>query len=221
MNNIGYNEILLRYLDGQKTDQPILTSDVARYVAAETGLPVANVKKAVNVNMARLEKSGRIARIEKGIYCHRVKTAFGYYTPNKENLFCRQLLYDGDEVIGYETGLSLLNRLGLVSQMPKRRCVATNRYGKRVPNNIQIEIRKPAVKIDHTNYRYLQLLDAIRESENAPVDAERPEALIRETAEQLQLDLKLLILTARKYYHSKTLLRTIDIMLGGLYETAQ
>lgn len=221
MNNIGYKEILLQYLDGQKTDQPILTSDVARFVAEETGLPVVDVKKAVNVNMARLEKSGRIARIEKGIYCHRIKTAFGYYTPNKESIFYRQLLYDGEEVIGYETGLSLLNRLGLISQMPKQRCVATNRYGRRVPGNIQLEVRKPAVKIDRTNYRYLQMLDVIRESENAPVDAERPEALIRETVGRLQLDPKLLILLARRYYHPKTLLRTIDIILGGLYDTAQ
>lgn len=221
MNNIGYKEILLRYLDGQEADQPILTSDVARYVAEKTDLPITDVKKAVNVNLARLEKCGRITRIKKGMYCHRVKTAFGYYTPNKEDLFYRQLLYDGDEIIGYETGLSLLNRLGLVSQMPKRRCVATNRYGKRVPGGIQIEIRKPVRKVDHTNYRYLQMLDAIRESENAPVDAERPEARIREMAEQLQLDLNLLIFFARKYYHSKTLLKTIDIMLGDIYETAQ
>ncbi len=221
MNNIGYKEILLRYLNGQKTDQPILTSEAARYVAKETGLPVTNIKKAVNVNMARLEKSGRIARIEKGVYCRRIKTAFGYYTPNRETLFYRQLLYHEDEVIGYETGLSLLNRLGLVSQMPARRCFATNRYGRRVPNGMRIEVRKPVVKIDHSNYRYLQLLDAIRESENAPVDAEHPEALIREAAERMQLDPKLLILIARRYYHPKTLLKTIDIMFGGLYETAR
>lgn len=221
MKNMGYKEILLTYLDGQKADQPILTSDAARYVAEKTRLPVSEVKKTVNVNMARLEKSGRIARIEKGIYCQRVKTVFGYYTPNKESLFCSQLLYDGDEVIGYETGLSLLNRLGLVSQMPKKRCVATNRYGRRVPGSMQIEVRKPVVKIDRSNYRYLQLLDAIRESEKAPLDAESPEALIRKTAEKLSLDPELLILMARRYYHPKTLLKTIDIMLGELYETAQ
>lgn len=221
MDNIGYKEILLRYLDGQETDRLILSSDAARYVAGETGRPITDVKKAVNVNMARLEKSGRIARIEKGVYCHRIKTAFGYYMPNREDLFCRQLLYDGDEVIGYEAGLSLLNRLGLVSQMPKRRCVATNRYGRRVPSGMQIEVRKPAVKIDSVNYRYLQLLDAIREMEHAPIDAEQPELLIRETAGRLALDPKLLVLIARRHYPQKTLMQTIDIMLGGLYETAR
>lgn len=37
--------------------------------------------------MARLEKEGQIMRLTKGIYCRRVKTAFGYYTPDKETLF--------------------------------------------------------------------------------------------------------------------------------------
>lgn len=58
-------------------------------------------------------------RLTKGIYCRRVKTAFGYYTPDKETLFCKQLLRKENEIIGYETGLSALNRIGLVSQMPK------------------------------------------------------------------------------------------------------
>lgn len=219
MNNIGYKKILLRYLDEQETDRPILTADVARCVARETGLSITDVKKAVNVNMARLEKSGRIARIEKGVYCHRIKTVFGYYMPDKETLFCRQFLHEGDEVIGYETGLSLLNRVGLVSQMPKCRCIATNLYNKRVPDGIRIEIKKPAVRIDGTNYRYLQILDAIRETENAPVDAANPEAHIRKMVQSLQLDPQQLIFMARKYYRTKTLLKTIDIMLGGLYET--
>ena len=96
--------------------------------------------------MARLEKADRITRIEKGVYCKKIKTAFGYYTPNKETLFCRQLLYDEDDVIGYETGLSVLNRLGLVSQIPKRKCIATNLYTKRVPAGMQVEIKKTFCK---------------------------------------------------------------------------
>ena len=45
----------------------------------------------------------------------------GYYTPNRETLFCRQLLYDGDDVIGYEGFMKLhrdkfsfLNIIGLI-----------------------------------------------------------------------------------------------------------
>ena len=221
MSNIGYRNLLIQYIDRQDADQPILTTQITRYVAKETGLNEADVKKAVNVNMARLEKADKILRIEKGVYCKKIKTAFGYYTPNKETLFCRQLLYDEDDVIGYETGLSVLNRLGLVSQMPKRKCIATNLYTKRVPAGIQVEIRKPSANVNRANYRYLQILDAIRDLDNAPVDAIRPEELLKGIVKTLALDTDALIFMARKFYNSKILIKTIDIMLGGLYETAQ
>jgi len=221
MNNIGYRNLLIQYIDRQEPDQPILTAQITRYVAGKTGLDEAEVKKAVNVNMARLEKADRITRIEKGVYCKKTKTAFGYYTPNKEVLFCRQLLYDEDDVIGYETGLSVLNRLGLVSQMPKKKCIATNLYTKRVPAGMQVEIRKPPVNINRTNYRYLQILDVIKDLDNAPVDAVKPKEVLKETAKTLELNTDVLIFMARKFYNPKILIKTIDIMLGGLYETAQ
>ncbi len=221
MKNIGYRNLLIQYIDRQEPDQPILTAQITRYVAGKTGLDEAEVKKAVNVNMARLEKADRISRIEKGVYCKKTKTAFGYYTPNKEILFCRQLLYDEDDVIGYETGLSVLNHLGLVSQMPKKKCIATNLYTKRVPAGMQVEIRKPPVNITRTNYRYLQILDVIKDLDSAPVDAVRPKELLKETAKTLELNTDVLIFMARKFYNPKILIKTIDIMLGGLYETAQ
>ena len=74
MNNIGYRNLLTQYIDRQEPDQPILTVQITQYVARETGLDEAEVKKAVNVNMARLEKADRITRIEKGVYCKKIKT---------------------------------------------------------------------------------------------------------------------------------------------------
>lgn len=221
MGNIGYRNLLIQYIDSQEPDQPILTSQITQYIAGETGLDETAVKKAVNVNMARLEKAERIMRIEKGVYCKKTKTAFGYYTPSKETLFCRQLLYDEDDVIGYETGLSALNRLGLASQMPRRKCIATNRYTKRVPAGVQVEIRKPSANVNRANYRYLQILDAIRDMDSAPVDAARPEELLKGTVKKSELDTDVLIFMARKFYNTKMLLKTIDILLGGIYESAQ
>lgn len=221
MYNIGYKNLLIQYIDKQEADQPILTSQITEYVIKETGLDEKKVKKAINVNMARLEKTDKVIRIEKGVYCKKIKTAFGYYTPNKEMLFCKQLLYDKDNVIGYETGLSLLNRIGLVSQMPKRKCIATNLYTKRVPTGIQVEIRKPPININRSNYHYLQILDVMRDLDRAPVDAAKPEELLKGTIKTLELDTDILILMARKYYSHKILVKTIDIMLGGLYESTQ
>lgn len=221
MNNIGYRNLLVQYIDRLETDQPILTTQITQYVAKETGLDETDIKRAVNVNMARLEKADKILRIEKGVYCKKIKTAFGYYSPNRETLFCKQLLYNEDDVIGYETGLSALNRLGLVSQMPKRKCIATNRYTKKIPSGMLIELKRPSVNVNRSNYRYLQILDVIRDLDHAPVDAAKPEELLKETVKTLELDTDVLIYMARKFYNPKILIKTIDIMLGGLYETAQ
>lgn len=221
MNNIGYRNLIIQYIDRQEPDQPILTAQITQHVAGKTGLDEAEVRKCVNVNMARLEKAERIMRIEKGVYCKMTKTAFGYYVPSKEILFCKQLLYDENDVIGYETGLSALNRMGLASQMPKRKCIATNRYTKRVPAGVQVEIKKPSVSVNSANHHYLQILDAIRDLDSSPVDAAKPEELLRGTVKKLELNTDVLIFMARKFYDTKMLMKTIDIMLGGIYEAAQ
>jgi hypothetical protein len=220
MDKIGYRELLLGYIDQQPPEQPILSGQVAGYVAQQLAMPEHKVKPAVNVNMARLENSGHLVRVAKGVYCRKIKTAFGDYTPDRETLFCRQLLWDENGVIGYETGLSALNKIGLVSQLPNHRWIATNLHTKRVPTDVAVEICKPTTVVTDENYGYLQLLDAIGALDHAPVDAIDPAAILRGVARERNLDTDRMILLARRHYPQKTLLRTIDIMLEGKYETA-
>ena len=44
---IGYRDILLQYINEHEPEQPILTKQVAQYVAAKIGMEDENVKKAV------------------------------------------------------------------------------------------------------------------------------------------------------------------------------
>lgn len=213
MSKKSYRDILTRYIQEHKVEDAILTDQVVQYAAEELGKDAAEVKKAVNVTMARLEKDGYVIRLAKGVYCKKVKTAFGFYMPNKDDLFCRQLLQDKDKIIGYETGLSALNRLGLVSQMPKKICIASNLHQKRVPEGIQVEVRKPPIAVNSENYRYLQILDTIRDLDRAPVDAAHPVDILKNAVRTLTLDTDTLILLARKHYSNKILIRTIDIIL--------
>lgn len=219
MDKKSYREILTRYIQEHKAEEPIVTDQVVQYTVEELGKGAADVKKAVNVTMARLEKDGHVIRLAKGVYCKKIKTAFGFYMPNKDDLFCRQLLQDKDRMIGYETGLSALNRFGLVSQVPKKICVASNLYQKRVPEGIQVELRKPPIAVNSENYRYLQMLDMIQDLDRAPVDAARPVDILKNVVKTLTLNTDALILLARKYYSNKILIRTIDIILKERYET--
>ncbi|MCM1559793.1 MAG: DUF6088 family protein [Butyrivibrio sp.] len=223
MKKIGYKDILKQYIDGLEPGQPVLTDKAVKYAAEMVGMDDDRIKKAVNVNMARLEKAGYVSRISKGIYCKKTQTAFGYYTPSKESLYCQMLLYDNEKVIGYETGFSALNRIGLVSQMPGKKCIATNLYARKLPGEIQLEIRKPPVTVNNANYRYLQFLDVLKEMERAPVDTARPDDVLKSFTETCHLDRDVLILLARKYYSPRILFRAIDILLEDIeiYETAR
>lgn len=105
--------------------------------------------------------------------------------------------------------------------MPKRRTIVTNLYKKRIPKEFLIEIHKPLVSVNEKNYRYLQLLDTIKNINNAPVDTIQPAEVIKNVARDLGLDTEILIFMARKYYSPKTLIKSIDIMLGDQYEASR
>ena len=68
MSKKSYRDILTRYIQEHKVEDAILTDQVVQYAAEELGKDAAEVKKAVNVTMARLEKDGYVIRLAKGVY---------------------------------------------------------------------------------------------------------------------------------------------------------
>ena len=216
MATAHYKKTITEYLDTLPEETPVTPAMVTAYIAERTDEPEEKVRKAVNVNLARLEKDGVISRIAHGVYCKRIQTPFGDYVPGKDRVFGRWLVLDGDTVVGYETGLSLMNQLGLTTQIPNKRFIATNNYKLPLPKDVNIEVQKPRVAVTGDNYKYLQILDVITDLDQAPVDAAEPELIIREKAQDAGLQPDRLILYARKLYPTETLKKTIDIMLGGI-----
>lgn len=216
MATIYYKKNITEYLDTLPQEAPVTTDMVTSYMANRTGEPDDKVRKTVNVNLARLECEGVVSRIARGVYCKRIKTPFGDYVPGKDMIYGRWLVLNGDRVIGYETGLSLMNRLGLVSQIPRKKWIATNNYSLPVPKDVQIEIQKPRTTVTGENYKYLQILDIIDRMKESPVDAAEPEEILRKKTESAGLLPDRLILYARKFYPAKTLERTVDVILGGM-----
>ena len=106
MEKTKYRDLIMRYLTALDPNQVITTEQVAQYVAEQLQLETATGKKTGNVNMARLEKEGEIVRLTKGIYCRKVKTAFGYYTPDKETPVSYTHLDPGDDRIVEDEGQS-------------------------------------------------------------------------------------------------------------------
>ena len=161
-------------------------------------------------------QEGLIDRIARGIYCKRVKTPSGDYVPSKDKLFTKSLIQDGDLVIGYETGFSLMNQIGLITAVPRRKSIATNNYNVPIPNDMEVKVIMPRIPITRDNYKYLQVLDVIDGMDSAPIDAAEPEEIIRQMIVKEDLLPDRLILYARRYYPTKALVKAIDITLGRL-----
>lgn len=212
MERLTYGEFITNKIADIPYGQPFQTDIIAEAMAEEYAISVHMAKPVANVIMKRLADRGLIERFQKGVYYRAKQTVFGKARPSKDILDAQLLTRRGNEIIGYETGLSLMNRIGLTTLVPKKREIATNAYRKNIDDRYII-VRKPVVTVNAGNFRYLQLLDVIRDLPEAPVDADDPKALLHAFAERNELDAIEALTYARRHYPQKTLLNLVDVLV--------
>ncbi len=212
MGHLGYGEFIMNKIADIPYGQPFRTDVIAEAMAEEYAIPVHKVKSITNVTLKRLADRGQIERFQKGVYYRAKQTVFGKARPSTETLEAQLLIRRGDDIIGYETGVSLMNQIGLTTLVPKKREIATNAYRKNI-NDKYIIAKKPVITVNTGNFRYLQLLDVIRDLPEAPVDAENPRALLHAFAEKNGLDTVEALAYARQHYPQKTLLNLVDVLV--------
>ncbi len=116
----------------------------------------------------RLISKGVVKRISKGLFYKPKKSLFGDLKPNEEQLL-KPYMYEGNNRIAYITGLSLYNRMGLTTQVPKTVTLACNK--KRINtkiDNLKIKSVKSYVDPTDKNIRFLEILDAIKDFKKIP-----------------------------------------------------
>jgi len=192
---------------------PIYTSTLTHNMAEEFQLSRKTASAAVSVAINRLINSKEMTELrffQKGIYYKVKMTPFGETGINKEILIAEKYL-SGDN--GYETGYALLHRMGLTTQMPAQRVIATNKATSciRADKALGILICPPKVKINAKNKRYLQVLDAIDTMVKAPVDANRPYHLLAKHIQNNGMDYGELLSIAGKHYNRNTVLTLAQI----------
>ena len=82
--------------------------------------------------------------------------------------------------IGYETGLSVMNQMGLTTQMPNKGVIVTNAAKEcvRTDKRLDIMIKPPKTPVTAENKYYLQTLDVLEMMDKAPIDEQQPYTLI-------------------------------------------
>ena len=78
-----------------------------------------------NVALKRTLEKGSTRRFVKGVYYKPIKSVFGEKPLNGDKLALQQLM---EKELGYITGATLLNKLGLSTLLPREIQVATNKY---------------------------------------------------------------------------------------------
>lgn len=162
----------------------------------------------------RLVSEGVIAKISKGRFYKPKRSIFGTLQPKQEEIV-KDLLEKDGEVIGYMTGYSVFNRLGLTTQVPNVIQIGSNvRKNKKQRGLFTISFVLQINPITKENIPLLQLLDAIRFIKEIPdttieQSCRRIIAIIRELNEK-KTD-KLLLL-AEKYPPM------VRAMLGAIIE---
>lgn len=204
-----YTNFICEQLAGIPVGTPIYTGQIAGMIAAEYKLQKKEASAAAAVTVKRILDGGMMPELrcyQKGIYYRTAVTPFGETGINKERLIADKYLLPD---IGYETGLTVLHRLGLTSQMPRERVLATNvaKDCMRTDKKLGVVIRPPKATVTAGNKDYLQILDALDLLEKAPVDEEHPYEVVAGYIQKKGLHYQILLALADQYYNHNTVLR--------------
>jgi hypothetical protein len=125
-------------------------------------------KEAVIKALNRMVASGKIAKLSKGKYYKPESTPFGNLQPRQSQIV-KDLLEDNGKKIGYLTGYSIYNQLGLTTQVSNTIQIGKNQIRpnfKRDRYTIAFVQQKNIITKE--NIPFLQLLDAIRYIKKIP-----------------------------------------------------
>ena len=121
---------------------------------------------AVALALSRLNKSGYISRLSKGVYYKPKKTSYGPVKPN-ENEILKKILLKNNK--GYISGAVAFNKLGLSTQVPNTIEIRGS-YSSRLTKigKLRIKYKKSNIEFKSDDVNLLQLLDSLQDIKKIP-----------------------------------------------------
>ncbi len=204
---MNYMEIIDNFVKNIDYQTPIFTKNIYEYVK-EFDDDVDQM--LLNMYIKRyMDKNDFFVRYAKGIYYKTINTPFGNAPINIKQLYKMLFLYDGEDVIGYETGPSFMTKLGLTTQMAKKVYFTTENNRNTIVKDF-VELVKPVTDVNQYNYKYLQILDVINNKFNVYFEVDNPEDIKRNS-----LSFEKLLYYAKFYNNSNLFFRIANIARLG------
>lgn len=127
-----------------------------------------NKKEAVIKALNRMVASGKIMKLAKGKYYKPETTPFGKLLPDQKQVV-KDLLEENGKIVGYLTGYSIYNQLGLTTQVSNTIQIGRNQIRPSFKRErYTISFIKQKNTITKENIPLLQILDALRYIKKIP-----------------------------------------------------
>jgi hypothetical protein len=186
------------------------------FVFTPADFPIESRKQAtVNRILNNMVTAGQIRRASKGRFYKPKMTEFGELPLNTYQLV-KDLLEKNDKIIGYLTGYTVFNELGLTTQIPFILQIGVMNEKMAIKRNYyRISFIKQQNEITKENVPILQLLDCLRFFKNIP------DSIPDETCRRLLMLLKELDEKRREEIKKLSIKYTpqATALLGAMLET--
>lgn len=122
-------------------------------------------------------EDGKLIRFEKGIYYIPTDTVFGKSILNPRKVIEKKYINDGENTIGYYSGITFQNQLKLTTQMPNVIEIYTNNETTNVREIMvgkqKVILRKARTRINSTNVAVLSFLEMMNDIMPRTLDGEK------------------------------------------------
>lgn len=128
-------------------------------------------------SMASLCKEERLIRYDKGIYYIPTETVLGKSKLDPRKLIMKKYIKQGDEAIGYFSGTTFMNMLGLSTQMPNVMEIYTNNEKATVRKisigKQNVRLRRARTDINNENVQTMSFLELMNSTDASFYDDNR------------------------------------------------
>ena len=214
---MSYVDCIRDYIAKRDYASPIYSKDLSSALAETFQLDQKKADSAAAVAIKRIIDKKEMPDLrcyKKGVYYRTAETPFAEMGIDKEKLIADKYILPD---IGYESGLSLLHKVGITSSIPNERLIVSNVVKRcmKYDAELDVTVRPPKITIDGDNRFYFQFLDTIEYLDKAAVDADDPYATLLKIIRQNKLQYEILFFFADHYYSHKTILLLAHIV--GLF----
>lgn len=223
---MNLTKIVQTYVLNQTIGSPIFISDIMHYIEqfADDQKMCQQVRKNVNVILMRMVKDGNyLKRFGTGVYYRDDLNQTEETGIDSIELIKRTYIEDkSGNIFGYLTGEAFLHKLKLIENPPSEIIIATNakRNGNIETTDMEFKLINPPTNVTRKNYRYLQMLDLIKNDLINGNNLQYSFALTHFMNDHHLKDAKLVAL-AVDFYSQKVVLKVAEFISNKVYMEEQ